>query len=89
MLNIAEKISNNTNMILQNIILLLQNYKTENNIYILSFIKNLHTKTYEDIDYLFRERILRVDNMNGSVLASMILKEKNNLFKTEPAPNFF
>ena len=86
MLNIAEKISNNTNMILQNIILLLQNYKTENNIYILSFIKNLHTKTYEDIDYLFRERILRVDNMNGSVLASMILKEKNNLFKTEPAP---
>ena len=84
-LNIVDKISNNTRIILQNLSFLLNSYKTDNNIYIINFLQNLPTKNYEDIDILFREKIFRVENINGSILASIFLKE-HNTFKTEPAP---
>ena len=84
-MNIVDKISNNTGIIMQNISFLLQAYKTENSIYIYAFLQNLNTKNYIDIDLLFREKIFRVENINGSVLGSIFLKE-NNKFKTEPAP---
>ena len=84
-MNIVDKISNNTGIIMQNISFLLQAYKTENSIYIYAFLQNLNTKNYIDIDLLFREKIFRVENINGSVLGSIFLKEHNK-FKTEPAP---
>ena len=84
-MNIIDKISYNSRIIMQNLSFLLQTYKTENNIFIFNFLQNLHTKNYEDIDIFFREKIFRVENINGSVLASIFLKE-NHTFKTEPAP---
>ena len=84
-LNIVDKINNNIRMILQNLSFLLNTYKTDNNIYIINFLQNLPTKNYEQIDILFREKIFRVENSNGSILASIYLKEHNK-FKTEPAP---
>ena len=84
-LNIVDRINNNIRIILQNLSFLLNTYKTDNNIYIINFLQNLPTKNYENIDILFREKIFRVENINGSVLASIFLKEHNK-FKTEPAP---
>ena len=84
-LNIVDKINNNIRIILQNLSFLLNTYKTDNNIYIINFLQNLPTKNYEQIDILFREKIFRVENINGSILASIYLKEHNK-FKTEPAP---
>ena len=42
-------------------------------------------KKHEEINSFFRDNILRVDNVNGSVLASVFLKD-NECFQTEPAP---
>ena len=81
----VEKIIYNTGIIIQNIRVLLKNYDSPKIKNLTSIFKKLNEKTYEDINAFFREYILRVDNMNGSVLASIFLKENNN-FKTEPAP---
>ena len=80
-----EKIIYNTSAIVQNIRILLKNYKTKNIIYLSALFKNISAKTYEEIDNYFRDYIFRVDNFNGSVLASVFLKENEN-FKTVPAP---
>ena len=80
-----EKIIYNTSAIVQNIRILLKNYKTKNIIYLVNLFKNISEKTYEEINTYFRDYIFRVDNFNGSVLASVFLKENEN-FKTEPAP---
>ena len=81
----VERIMYNTGIIIQNIRVLLKNYNSPKIKNLTSIFKKLNEKTYEDINVFFRECILRVDNMNGSVLASIFLKENNN-FKTEPAP---
>jgi Dullard-like phosphatase family protein len=81
----VEKIIYNTSAIVQNIRILLKNYKTKNNSCLTSLFKKISEKTYEEIDTYFRDNIFRVDNFNGSVLASVFLKENEN-FKTEPAP---
>ena len=80
-----EKIIYNTSAIVQSIRVLLKNYKTHNVSYLTSLFKKISEKTYKEIDNYFRDYILRVDNFNGSVLASVFLKENEN-FKTEPAP---
>ena len=80
-----EKIIYNTSAIIQNIRVLLKNYKTQNITYLTNIFKKISEKTYEEIDTYFRENIFRVDNLDGSVLASVFLKENQN-FKTEPAP---
>ena len=81
----VEKITYNTGIVIQNIRVLLKNNKSSKIEQLTSFFKKLNEKSYEDINVFFRECILRVDNMNGSVLASIFLKE-NHIFKTEPAP---
>ena len=81
----VEKIVYNTGIVIQNLRFLLKNYKSSKIDNLTSIFKKINEKTYEDINIFFREYILRVDNMNGSVLASIFLKENNN-FKTEPAP---
>ena len=84
-MSIVEIISNNNRIIMQKIYFLLKTFKTENNLYICDFFQNLRNKSQNDIDILFRERIFRVDNINGSVLASIFLK-RNYKFKPEPTP---
>ena len=84
-MSIVEIISNNNRIIMQKIYFLLKTFKTENNLYICDFFQNLRNKSQNDIDILFRERIFRVDNINGSVLAS-IFPKGNYKFKPEPTP---
>ena len=81
----VDKISYNTGLIVQNIRLLLKNFKTQKIENLTSIFKKINELSYEEINIFFREWIFHVDNMNGSVLASIFLKENNN-FKTEPAP---
>ena len=80
----VEKINYNVSVIVQNIRVLLKNYKTKKIEHLTSIFKKINEKTYEEINSYFRNNILRVDNVNGSVLAS-VLKE-DEYFQTEPAP---
>ena len=84
-LPIVEKISFNTRIILQNLRVLLKNFRTNNINHLINIFKRLNTLSYEDINKFFREYVFHVENMNGSVLASIFLK-KNTNFKSEPAP---
>ena len=84
-LNSVEKIVYNVSVIVQNIRVLLKNYKTRRIEYLTNIFKKIGEKSYEEINSFFRDNILRVDNVKGSVLASVFLKE-NQYFKTEPAP---
>jgi Dullard-like phosphatase family protein len=72
-------------VIVQNIRVLLKNYKTQKAELLTSIFKKINDKSYEEINTYFRDNILRVDNVNGSVLASVFLKD-NEYFQTEPAP---
>ena len=84
-LNSVQKIMYNLSIVVQNIRVLLKNYKTRRSEYLTSIFKKIGEKSYEEINSFFRDNILRVDNVKGSVLASVFLKE-NQYFKTEPAP---
>ena len=84
-MSLVEKINFNTGIIIQNIRVLLKNYKTPRVEYLTSLFKKISEKTYEDINIFFRQYLLRVDNMNGSILASVYLKENTDI-KSEPAP---
>ena len=81
----VEKINYNISVIIQNIRVLSKNYKTKRIEHLTSIFKKINEKTYEEINSFFRDNILRVDNVNGSVLASVFLKD-NECFQTEPAP---
>jgi len=86
-MTLIEKINFNTGIIIQNIRVLLKNYKTPKVEYLTSLFKKINEKSYEDINNFFQQFILRVDNMNGSILASIYLKDNPNLiFKPDPAP---
>jgi Dullard-like phosphatase family protein len=94
----VEKISYNTNLIIQYLRYILKNNKTSKNEILTSFFKKIKEKTYEEINIFFREQIFRIINKNGSILASVLLNNiqinnitNNNLFnkykfKTLPAP---
>ena len=70
-----EKISYNTNLIIQYLRYILKNYKTSKNEIITSFFKKIKEKTYEEINIFFREQIFRIINQNGSILASVLLNK--------------
>jgi Dullard-like phosphatase family protein len=80
-----EKIIYNSLELVQNIRTLLKNYKTERIEHLTSIFKKINDKTYEEINTFFINNILRTENLSGSVLASVFLKE-NQQFQTEPAP---
>ena len=83
--NSIEKISFNLNLIIKILKNILLNYPTEYSDILISLLKKIDTKTYEEINDFFREYILRVDNFEGSIIASSYLK-KNKFFKPLPAP---
>ena len=86
-MSLVEKINFNTGIIIQNIRVLLKNYKTPKVEYLTSLFKKLNEKTYEEINNYYQQFILRVDNVSGSILASVLLKHNPTLnFKPEPAP---
>jgi Dullard-like phosphatase family protein len=80
-----ELINYNTNMIIQNLFFILKNYKTLRNDCLINFLNNIRDQTYEQINIFFREYILRTSNLNGSILASVYLRN-NTKFNTLPAP---
>ena len=86
-MSLVEKINFNTGIIIQNIRVLLKNYKTPKVEFLTSLFKKLNEKSYEEINNYYQQFILRVDNVNGSILASVLLKQNPNVnFKTEPTP---
>ena len=84
-MTLVEKINFNTGIIIQNIRVLLKNYNTPRVEYLTSLFKKINDKSYEDINNFFRQYIIRVDNMNGTILASIILRD-NAEFKSVPPP---
>ena len=94
----VEKISYNTNLIIQYLRYVLKNNKTSRNEILTSFFKKIKEKTYEEINNFFREKVLRIINKNGSILSSIFINNKqiNNVnnsfsfnkfyFKSMPAP---
>ena len=80
-----QKINNNTNNLIPKIKNILENYSTEFSPLLKKFLISLESKTYEEINDFFRLNILRVNNFEGSIVASSYLKEKKN-FEPIPAP---
>ena len=83
--NSIEKIDYNINSIKKKLKNILLNYTTVYSDLLISLLKEIDTKSYEEINDFFRKNILRVDNFEGSIMASSYLKEKK-LFKSLPAP---
>ena len=93
----VEKISYNTNLIIQYLRYALKNNKTTRNDILTGFFKKIKEKTYEEINIFFHENIFRIINKNGS-LSSLFMnnKQMNNFnnknifnksnFKNIPAP---
>ena len=84
-MTIVERISYNTNIIVQHLRFLLKNFKSDKNDVLTSMFKKIREKTYKEINTFFRENILRITNLNGSILGSVLLL-KNNNFRTLPSP---
>ena len=84
-MTLVEKINFNTGIIIQNIRVLLKNYNTPRVEYLTSLFKKINDKSYEDINNFFRQYIIRVENMNGAILASILLRD-NAEFKSVPPP---
>ena len=85
-LSVVDKIEYITLSIIGNIRILLKNYSNgETTSVLVNLFKTLKHKTYEEINDIFLSKILRVDNPNGSVLASVLIRE-NAYFSTVEAP---
>jgi Dullard-like phosphatase family protein len=80
-----QKINNNINILIPKIKDILLNYKTEYSGLLKDYLPSIESKTYEEINDFFRLNILRVDNFEGSIVASSYLKEKKD-FESVPAP---
>ncbi len=84
-LSLIEKIKYNTNCISNDIKMILKNYpytQLAENLVLL--YKNILDSSYESLNQFFREKILRVENPNASVLASVVLKENSNFYTVAP-----
>ena len=76
----------NTNIILQNLLLLLNNFRTTRNIYFFNFLNGIQETSYSQINIFFRDYILRTNNLKGSILASVLLRTGNKTFVPVPNP---
>ena len=83
----TSELNYNANIIFHNLLLILRNYKTYRNEYFLNFFDDIMNKSYAQINIFFREYILRTNNLNGSILASVYLKIENiKNFNPVPSP---
>ena len=80
-----EIIKYNIGIITENLRVLLKNYKTKRNKYLISIFKKIDGIPYEEIDILFKKNILRINKFKGSPFASIFL-EDNKYFQTVPSP---
>ena len=80
-----ESINLNIKLINSKIEYILVNYSKGLNQCLYSLFKKINDKSIEDINYFYREYILREDNLGCSILASSYLKEFKN-FTPEKVP---
>ena len=86
-MSLIEKINFNTGIIIQNVRVLLKNYKTPKVEYLTILFKKINDKSYEEINNFYQQNILRIENYSGSILDSIILKQNKNVtFNPEPSP---
>ena len=78
-----EKFIYNTNIIIKKLKIILEHFKSNSNQGLLILFKNISQKNYEEINY--RTFLLREENINGSFLASLYLKDNPN-FQTISKP---
>ena len=75
----------NIGIITENLRILLKQYKTKRNGYLISIFKKINEITDKEIDKLFTENILRINKAKGSSFFSTLL-EDNKDFRKVPAP---
>ena len=80
-----EKIMNNNQNINIKIQNLLNYYQTENITLLINYFLQLKTKTYEDLNNFFQKNILQIENKEGSLVASLYLRN-NSIFSPIPPP---
>ena len=74
----SEKIIYNTNIIIKNINIILEHFKSNSNESLLLLFNRLSKKNYNDLNYFFKTFLLREENINGSFIASLYLKDNPN-----------
>ena len=82
---ISGKIKHNNENISLKIQNILNYYRTDNNTLLMNYYLQLKTKTYEDLNYLFQNEILERENEEGSLIASLYLKD-NEIFPPVSPP---
>jgi CTD small phosphatase-like protein 2 len=82
-----ERIEYNTDSIYNDIRVILKYYQNGNSKtkILMNIYKSIEKISYSDLNKLFQEKFMQVENANASVLASVVLRE-NSHFKTVPAP---
>jgi CTD small phosphatase-like protein 2 len=80
----AERISFNSDKINNKLLNILLNYKTECSPLIMSLMKKIEQKNYEEINDFFREYILKSDNLECSIVASTLLNSTTNFISIRP-----
>ena len=86
-MSLIEKINFNTGIIIQNVRVLLKNYKTPKVEYLTILFKKINDKSYEEINDFYQQNISRIENYSGSILDSILLKQNKNItFNPEPSP---
>ena len=80
-----ENIKNNNKIIYTKIENLLNYYQTENNTLLINYFFQLKTKTYEDLNNFFQKNILQIENEEGSLVASLYLRN-NSIFSPISPP---
>ena len=80
-----DKIINNNQKLMIKIQNLLNYYQTENISLLINYFLQIKTKTYEDLNNFFQKNILQIENKEGSLVASLYLRN-NTIFSPIPPP---
>ena len=83
-LSYPQKIDFNNDKINKKLFNVLFNYKTDFSPLIMSLMKKIAQKNYEEINDFFREYILKVENTQSSIVASILLNTNPNFTSRRP-----
>ena len=78
---ILEKIKININYIMNNLNIILSNIKTKNNEYLLILFNSMNEEIYKNIFIYFFNYVLRIINLQGSIIGSTVIQ--NNLLNNK------
>ena len=81
----VEKINLNTNSIINYIRIILRNYPNNpKRADLMNLYKNIETISYQEINDIFQDKFMIVENPNSSVLASVVLRQNGQFHSIEP-----